>query len=126
LTPNKPWPLRRGEETAMTEQCLECPTCGNDNLHQTKVDVFMRTEEGTPRVHARCEQTGLWTPGAKASVVVDDDMTGNPSSCRYGLSIEFLCEHCEESGRGRPVLAIWQRKGCTYWEWGGKGVYHNG
>ena len=80
---------------------LECPACGGNHLHHEMVDVFEREED---------QEEGLHVVVANGKVVEDEDLTGNPSSRRHGLSIHFKCEHCPAT----PVLTIAQHKGNTW------------
>ena len=84
-----------------TGALLECPACGGNYLRHEKVEVFERSED---------EGTGLHVLVENGKVAEDNDLTGNPSSRRHGLSIRFRCEHCA----AMPVLAIAQHKGNTW------------
>jgi hypothetical protein len=66
-----------------------CPTCGQDNTHQGKVQVFNRSGED--------EEHGLNITIQGAVYDVKSTMDGNPSSRRQGLIIEFRCEQCHDS-----------------------------
>ena len=80
---------------------LECPACGGNYLHHERVEVFEREEDQTKGTHVSI---------TNSSVVEDNDLQGNPSSRRHGLSIHFTCEHCP----AKPVLTIAQHKGNTW------------
>lgn len=80
---------------------LTCPNCKNNNLHQERIEVFDREEDA---------DTGIHTTVDKGKVLVDNDLTGNPSRRRQGLSIFFRCEHCD----AMPKLSVYQHKGCTF------------
>ncbi len=80
---------------------LECPGCGNNDLHHECIEVFDRSED---------EPKGLHVTVNGGSVNVDTDLKGNPSARRHGLAIHFSCEHC----KAKPVLTIAQHKGKTY------------
>ena len=80
---------------------LMCPACGFNYLHQNDVEVFNRGED---------EPTGLHAIIQGDRVVVNSDITGNPSSRRQGLLIYFRCEGCPAIS----VMSIVQHKGNTY------------
>lgn len=81
---------------------LHCPRCGEDYLHQGRVDVFMRDYEDS--------QTGTHVTVSGSSGAMDQDLTGNPSPRGQGLRIALECESCGPIG----YLNIYQHKGCTY------------
>ena len=86
----------------MSEQTLECPTCGDDgHLHHDRVTVFSRNEDANPDV------TVVDVPDTS-----DDarpDLPENPSMRRSGVVVEGWCEGCE----GRWLLTVSQHKGDT-------------
>jgi hypothetical protein len=82
---------------------LLCPNCGFDYLHHYRVEVFERKEDEEKGVHVLVEQ---------GKAVIDQNLSGNPSSRRDGLRIQFACEGCS----ARPVLTIAQHKGNTHVE----------
>lgn len=111
------------EETAMTDggmienvnmavqengiTILECPGCGYENLHQSGVEVFDRSDE----LHTTVEYDD--------GITVDDSMEDNPSSRRDGIKICFWCEHCAGSPANPTFeLNIVQYKGREkmYWK----------
>lgn len=68
---------------------LQCPTCGYDNLHQDRIEVFLDNDLlGEDRRTAHVTITRQFP-------VTDSDMADNPSPRRDGLLIHFWCEHCE-------------------------------
>ena len=83
---------------------LKCPSCDWSNLHHVSVEVFEREEDAMTGVHVHVEG---------AHVLVDGDLTGNPSSRRTGLLIRFTCETCDTLS----ILQMIQHKGSTYMEW---------
>ncbi len=86
----------------ITDDILRCPTCGNNYLHHTKVDVFERDMEDC--------QTGIHANIIGANILIDRYMIDNPSSRRDGIRVLFKCENCERE----PMLLISQHKGNTY------------
>jgi hypothetical protein len=85
---------------------LLCPKCGNDFLHHADVIVYDRREDA--------DDTRVTTIGATINVaMVPNARSGNPSSRRDGLAIEFECEGCH----GQFELTIEQHKGQTYLNW---------
>ena len=85
---------------------LLCPSCGNQFLHHSRVHVYSRLEDDSPRgVHASVSEHGV--------LQTDLDMRHNPSRRRDGLRIEFWCEMCEV----KPKLTIIQHKGQTMIAW---------
>ena len=86
---------------------LKCPSCGNDNLHQIKTEVFERCED----VIKEAEVKHITI--TRREVTTDADFSRCPSPRRHGLLIDFNCEHCPYIS----TLAIYQHKGSTYFEW---------
>jgi hypothetical protein len=83
---------------------LECPKCKGIHLHQKKVSTFWRTEDS---------KTGTRVRSHFLDTIVDNDMTGNPAPRRNGILINFDCEECD----AKPILAIYQHWGNTYFKW---------
>lgn len=89
------------------ESNLTCPHCGNNYLHHGEVTVFFRNEDEPLVVVTRIE-------GGSASVdVVPTPASGNPSSRRDGLTVNFWCEGCGRSSE----LTIAQHKGISLLAW---------
>ena|SRR5215831_17348720 len=86
---------------------LECPHCGQDYLHQGKVEIFNRDEDAEEGFHVVVKGR---------SVEVDENLTGNPSLRRQGIKIHMECENCE----AEVTLNILQHKGQTHIEAGYK------
>ena len=81
---------------------------GCNNLHQTSVEIFDRQED---------QKTGLHVVARRGKqLLVDEDMSNNPSSRRQGLKINFICECCEGEAR-LHTLNIVQHKGSTLMFW---------
>lgn len=83
---------------------LLCPKCGEDNLHQGMVEVFLR--DGEP------SDIGLRVTADGSGVSISRGIIGNPSPRGDGLIIHFECELC-----GPEVdisLTILQHKGSTF------------
>lgn len=99
---------------------LCCPKCGENYLHQKKVEIFNRDED---------EKDGLHLCVVGKNAVMDnnpDNMKDNPSSRRQGITIDFYCELCSDNDdyenevSHEPILftlAIYQHKGVTMMEW---------
>lgn len=99
----------------MWEANLACPSCGEEYLHHTLVEVWNRsTEDSVTGLHARVDGDTFWH---------DDRMQGNPSGRRDGIRISFWCEHCGpgyEPGDNKLeslTLVIVQHKGNTDIHW---------
>ena len=96
---------------------LECPQCGDNNLHQGKCSVYWREKEDST--------AGLQIQSNESrEVSINLHVEGNPSDRRDGIRIEFWCEGCDV----HPSLAIVQHKGKTfvYWEaWKGVKRFKN-
>lgn len=82
---------------------LLCPNCGHDHLRHGRVEVFERDEDEEKGVHVSVE---------RGSALIDQNLSGNPSSRRHGLQVEFGCEGCS----ARLILKIAQHKGQTHVE----------
>lgn len=95
-----------------SDDSLNCPGCGSDNLHHERVDVFERCEDAERGLHVTV--SGIDNPICSPALVsIGDSLDGNPSARRQGLTIRFWCEQCDL----RPVLSISQHKGTTYMQW---------
>lgn len=79
---------------------------GCENLHQESVEIFDRSEDCDTGLH-------VWAKLGEP-ILVDENMSGNPSTRREGLKIKFSCECCE--GRVH-TLNITQHKGETFMFW---------
>lgn len=87
-------------DTEMDPPELLCPSCGFNYLHHFRVDVFERNEDANQGLHVTVDNLTLKTT---------TDLTGNPSSRRDGVVVDFWCEGCHEISR----LSIAQHKGVT-------------
>jgi|TARA_R110002020_G_scaffold344644_1_gene558813 hypothetical protein len=97
------------EMNEMNEMCvLECPQCGEENLHHQTIKIFGRAEDGGTAYTEISADAGdpKQTPWV-------DDFPKNPSSERDAIAIVFWCEHHE----GNLTLSIWQDQGSTYYRW---------
>jgi hypothetical protein len=97
---------------------LDCPGCGESQLHHYHVSVHDRVEDA-----AVCKSVIVSTPGDHpdhewlnpfSCIVHETNNYQNPSKRRHGMAISFWCEHCDK----HPVLMIGQHKGLTYMRWG--------
>lgn len=94
---------------------LLCPCCGGEYLHHESVKVYDRNEDA--------KQTRVTMVGSTIAVATtDSERSGNPSSRRDGLSIDFWCESCSGYDENKPPaktmrLHILQHKGNTYLRW---------
>jgi len=80
---------------------IPCPVCNDEYLHHQEINVYERDED---------ELNGLHTKINNKVVTTDNNMSGNPSLRRDGLSISFLCEGCQKIS----ILDISQHKGNTF------------
>lgn len=79
---------------------LTCPGCGGDYIHHYQVDTYSRHEDGSVGHHVQA---------SVSAVKLDNDLSGNPSTRRHGLSILFWCEYCDDISK----MTIAQHKGST-------------
>jgi hypothetical protein len=89
---------------ALSLNVLLCPSCGENNLHQTSASVYFRDKEDS-------NEGNFVHLNNKYIEKIDNRL--NPSERRDGILIAFECEHCEAD----PHLTIVQHKGATYLEW---------
>ena len=87
------------------ENVLLCPVCGEEYLHQGKIEVFERSEDDVFGTHTMVN--------GPCTNVCHDSLEGNPSARRQGLIIHFLCEGCGHI----YVMEIYQHKGLTFMGW---------
>ncbi len=88
------------------EQVVLCPSCGQRNLHQGRVEFWNGHD---------------FTSGLGFKAVVEHDIvkveadvkTSDSMWRRQLLRINFSCENCP----ARPVLFLGQHKGTTYMGW---------
>lgn len=109
----KVWNILKGVPAANTavhidDYDLTCPFCSGTYLHQSAVEIYFRKED---------HETGI-----KAVILggqyehahsISNNMQGNPSARRDGITIKFTCEGCENE----PELTIVQHKGQTHINW---------
>ena len=90
---------------------LCCPMCGSDYTRQTNVKVYERAEDAKI-----CTLTSIAEDG---TLVVQANNDGdNPSLRRHGLTIQVICESCENNNPNAVYeLCVAQHKGETqiYW-----------
>ena len=87
---------------------LECPVCGEENMHHTAIKIFGRSEDGKTvyteiSADAKDPKQTPWV----------DNFPENPSSRRDAVAIVFRCEHHNLD----ITLNISQNKGSTFLEW---------
>jgi len=93
------------------EWLLHCPACGEEYLHHTQVETFVRQEDEKEGIHTTTDFTDASQANSiKGRVSVDRIMVGNPSCRREGLVITFYCEMCSHISK----LKIFQHKGQTF------------
>lgn len=86
---------------------LGCPRCGAFLLHHIGVTSFDRREDAQQVVKTRIES-------GRVNVDPEASGSGNPSTRRDGLVIDFWCEGCGDA----PIeLCIAQHKGSTEISW---------
>lgn len=99
------------------EHTLACPRCGDNYLHHGPVTVYDRHED------AEEVRTTLVAGANISSQMKPNAASGNPSSRRDGIVIEFFCEYCgdldpeRKSATPPMALEIAQHKGNTYLRW---------
>jgi hypothetical protein len=65
-----------------------CPHCGCEFITPTSVNVYSRREDMQMGLHVAVEFYSL------SSTATIDDLAGNPSPRRSGVTITFACEGC--------------------------------
>lgn len=95
------------EGLRFNEDLLLCPVCGNSYLHHGTVCTFTRNEDANTGTAFRIEA------GTDGSIAHSTDLTGNPSSRRGGITIDFTCEGCGNTS----TLGIAQHKGWSVLSW---------
>lgn len=100
------------------DNALLCPVCNGNNLHHVAVTKYSGTEDAE---HVRVTRT---EGDMFSSIIAPRKTSGNPSSRRGGIVIEFWCENCHGEWNERPAnyaenfkLQIQQHKGTTYLDW---------
>ncbi len=92
---------------------LLCPRCGNTYLHHRGVVAYDRSEDAETVLKTSVEV------GKTTVQLVAQAESGNPSSRRDGLVIQFWCENCGGGDDGSSVieLTLAQHKGETEMAW---------
>ena len=92
---------------------LLCPRCGNSYLHHRGVVAYDRSEDAETVL-----KTSVEVGKTTVQLVAQAD-SGNPSSRRDGLVIQFWCENCGGGDDGSSVieLTVAQHKGETEVAW---------
>jgi len=92
---------------------LLCPRCGNSYLHHRGVVTYDRSEDAETVLRT---SVGV---GKTTVQLIAQAGSGNPSSRRDGLVIQFWCEHCGGGDDGSSVieLTVAQHKGETELAW---------
>ena len=92
---------------------LLCPRCGNSYLHHRGVVAYDRSEDAETVL-----KTSVEVGKTTVQLVAQAD-SGNPSSRRDGLVIQFWCENCGGGDDGSSVieLTLAQHKGETEVTW---------
>lgn len=93
-------------ELKFVDTRLTCPVCKDEesNLHHSDVNIFNREENAEKGTHVRVQ-------GSK--VTINDELTGNPSKRRNGITMKIWCEQCD----AESIFAIVQHKGLTMMGW---------
>ena len=92
---------------------LNCPDCGNANLHQSIVTILNRDGEDA--------NTGLKLEVRRTAMRVNNELEF--LGRRNAITIAFWCEHCGPGagpgpgGENIKQLVIQQHKGTTYIGW---------
>ena len=97
---------------------LLCPVCNGNNLHHNAVIHYHRRED------EEIVRVTSVEGGEFVSSLMPNETSGNPSSRRDGIAIEFWCENCHSELNGANPeysnyfrLQIQQHKGTTYLDW---------
>jgi len=92
---------------------LLCPRCGDSYLHHRGVVTYDRSEDSETVLKTSVEV------GKTTVQLVAQAESGNPSSRRDGLVIQFWCENCGGGDDGKSVieLTLAQHKGETEVAW---------
>jgi hypothetical protein len=80
---------------------LLCPECDGDAIQHAAVHVYHRREDAKEGHHV------MVCPG---EVTTMNDLVGNPSARRGGVTIDFTCENCGANF----TLCLAQHKGRTF------------
>ncbi|TXH16605.1 MAG: hypothetical protein E6R03_05255 [Hyphomicrobiaceae bacterium] len=79
---------------------LCCGKCGGSYTHTYSVEVWNRNEDAEKGTHVVVE-------GPR--VIIDNDLSGNPSKRRHAVAISLWCEQCWHTS----TLTLAQHKGAT-------------
>jgi hypothetical protein len=86
---------------------LSCPNCRGEYLHHEVVTVYDRREDADFVTRTEVRKSSV------SREAVNSENSGNPSSRRDGLAIQFSCEMCS----AMPELTLQQHKGQTFLAW---------
>jgi hypothetical protein len=71
---------------------MKCKHCGSDYLHIEKVEVFCRKEDAEIGLHFVINNNDF--DYNECFSITNNDLKGNPSERRGGLTIKMKCENC--------------------------------
>jgi hypothetical protein len=89
---------------------LICPRCGSGDICHSGAVFYQRGEDAPSLVRIAVEGSNVGTS------VIPSEKSGNPSSRRHGMTIQFDCEQCSSEGDVLE-LNIAQHKGVTLLSW---------
>ena len=85
------------------DNAIVCAHCKGENTHLRSVETFSRAEDASTGTHVVADIY-------QGSVIVDADLSLNPSSRRDAVIVYFECEYCDKL----TELRIIQHKGNDY------------
>lgn len=92
---------------------LLCPTCGEGYMHLLSVETFDVSDSGSrPGIHVHAPVESV------SPVMIDSDVSRNPSARRSGALLAFVCEFCSPEDWSLPthVISLANHKGGVYVE----------
>ncbi len=97
-------------------EAMECPHCESNNLHQSQVQLYCRTEGVSARTKRESNVlivTSMYDGMVSQCSDSEENDESNPSPRRQGMRVIFSCENCDNY----PQWVMFQHKGQTYTGW---------
>lgn len=107
-----PYRLVKISDDPIKDGIVICATCGAEEIHQYKTEIFERSEDGEKPLHCIIEGSDTADGYVMPVIKQDRELTNCPSPRRSGINIYFWCENCDCVTK----MSIYQHKGRSFVE----------